>query len=548
MADNNAARAAATMKDPTNAPSTVVGARMQINLTPEQASQLGMNGVTRVLYSPTQGNFIAEGVQAHGRSSYTVPAQQLQQIAQVTGKPEILDVPIRDIETMKALENSPEYLAERSRIASEIDPNIWKTNPDQGHVILSEKLTPFIDNFLIQQGKAPYTSASGKQFQSFDPNTLQATELPSFSEFDQSAGIGSKNPQVLGSSVSVRRITQNEIMDAIESDPTLASRGATFSNQLAKQYYQNPESVPSQFRDSLTTALTNTFGELSPDGRGVVTSRMTPPTDAKGNMLFRESETGQRISGTPQTPEEQARFDQEQSRQLSQEEVSKRRQDASNIVNEALKNGLITPGAARAITRFAQTMDPNNGFDLNNVVIDFQRINSESLDPQLRYESASIVQQLQSQLSQLNQDRSAQQEIEGINANEAIRNTQADLEARGRTFSGEGTRLLGAKSALGAPQGQEGLVNTQNRLSSTASTNAYNRSLENIRRLAEQKLGSDEAQKIGFSPLIGGFEGEQNIRKEQLQYGVLQNAISNENERVAASKPLQTDLTQLFNS
>lgn len=199
-----------------------------------------------------------------------------------------------------------------------------------------------------------------------------------------------------------------------------------------------------------------------------------------------------------------------------------------------------------------QNWNPGQEINIPNILKTFSDIKSSTIDPYFQQVISQATDQFSRAQQQLQTNRGLQTESEQVNAQQNIKNTQNDLEARGLTFSGKGVEQLGANSAY-AQNGQgpmpnqetfggkyaEGLVNQGNRLISTASKAQYDQNLTDLSRQAEQQLGSaGSAGLIGGVNQLGGITGSIQQQKQQQEGSTLSGLYSQEQQNVQARQPL----------
>ena len=125
---------------------------------------------------------------------------------------------------------------------------------------------------------------------------------------------------------------------------------------------------------------------------------------------------------------------------------------------------------------------------------------ASDINPHFKQLIAQAQGDLVTGVNRMLEDRVRQLQTENFQAFENVRETQANLEARGLTFSGEGVRQLGTLGAFGdelTPKQKaiEGKVPMVNRLISESSRAAFERNL--------QDMGTQFVRNVGTS----GFEG-----------------------------------------
>lgn len=217
----------------------------------------------------------------------------------------------------------------------------------------------------------------------------------------------------------------------------------------------------------------------------------------------------------------------------------------------------IDEGTKILFRQVVQNWDPNSEINFPNILKTFDDISKNTIDPYFKEQTRSITDEITRARDTLNQNAELEkiQESEAMNAN--IKNTQADLEARGMTFSGEGISKLGAQSAYaqeGTPEAaasaipvqskfggqfEEGSVMKQNRVMSSSNSARRMQQLTDLSRQAEQKLGSIGSTGIvqGVSQL-GGITGQLPMEQQQKKGQVLSDLYGQEQQNVAARNPL----------
>lgn len=203
--------------------------------------------------------------------------------------------------------------------------------------------------------------------------------------------------------------------------------------------------------------------------------------------------------------------------------------------------------------------DPATEINTENVIRKFKELQSSTIDPYFQQLSKLAIDDITKARDFGIQQRSLELEPEKMKAEQNIKGTQADLEARGMTFSGEAVQRLGGKSAYpqsvegGIPFQQlpfggtpiEGDVIAANRLMSTSSQARYQKGLEDLQRQAEKYLGTTGA--TGLFPRVtpvGGITGGLEQDKQGAYAGALSSLAGQERQNVAARQPISFNFGQ----
>lgn len=192
---------------------------------------------------------------------------------------------------------------------------------------------------------------------------------------------------------------------------------------------------------------------------------------------------------------------------------------------DILKNSGLDAGAQALFSEALRGWNPEQEINVKNVLDTFNKVKSETIDPYFAEQANIFMDQIKSTEAYTNQARQMELEGEKVTADQNIRGTQNDLEARGMTFSGQAVDQLGNASTYGTQQGQppqswqignapEGKVNQANRLMSSSSAARYQKGLQDLQRNVETTLGTAKAQEVmpGVAP-IGNVSGALNQQK-----------------------------------
>ena len=227
-------------------------------------------------------------------------------------------------------------------------------------------------------------------------------------------------------------------------------------------------------------------------------------------------------------------------------------QTALDIIN----NSQLDPGQKMLFSQIAQNWDPSQGTpDPSKMLAEFQKLKSSTVDPYFQEQIRFFTDDIQSRLKNMETNRGYQLEQEKTQSEQNIKGAKENLEARGMTFSGQGMEQLGALSAYktkgqpGGPGttpiqfgGPEGLVPQANRLMSSASSTAYQKSLQDLSRSAEQELGTKGS--VGLVPgvsQLGSIEQSATLpgQRSQAEAGLLQNLYGQSQQNVQGQQPLK---------
>jgi hypothetical protein len=216
---------------------------------------------------------------------------------------------------------------------------------------------------------------------------------------------------------------------------------------------------------------------------------------------------------------------------------------------EYIKNNTSLDGYSKALfSKMVENADPNTPYDFANIEREFNKIKQETIDPVFQEKINIYTDQVKRAREYSAGERQRQLEVEGINAKQNIEGAQANLEARGMTFSGEAEKQLGAMAAYGSQQsgaiparfgGMEGLVNTGNRLTASSSAAQYQKGLTDLQRQAEQTLGSAKSQ--GLVPGVnqmGNITGEIPQAKQATERNYASSLYSTEMQRQQENNPI----------
>lgn len=223
---------------------------------------------------------------------------------------------------------------------------------------------------------------------------------------------------------------------------------------------------------------------------------------------------------------------------------------AMAILNEYLNNGTIDNGTYQMFKAAVEAWNPDMPVDYANILNTFDTIRKEDIDPYFEEQIKIFTDDLQNNREFLNQMRGLETEQEMIQRDKAIEGTQADLERRGMTFTGEAVKKLGEGSAFtangvdGSPRFggvlPEGEVQQASRIASSSSALRYQKTLRDLQRQAETTLGSDGSSGlIPGVPQLGGVTGTMPIQKKQALGSTLTGLYNQQMNNVGAQEQVK---------
>jgi len=219
------------------------------------------------------------------------------------------------------------------------------------------------------------------------------------------------------------------------------------------------------------------------------------------------------------------------------------------IIDAAFKKGDITQAQADAYKKIAKNWDPDKLMNTENILRDYQKVASETIDPywqqQLNFEIGVLQESVKQQQVQQQMENEQLNTLSGEN----IRQTKAGLEKSGMTFTGKGIEQLGAGSAFSqdgssipsqTPFGglfNEGTVNQANRLMKSSSLAKYSDALTNLGQNAEQRFGSKKIDGLipGYTPTTNNLEGDINTQWNEAKGNAWVQQMNNWNSKNAVN-------------
>ncbi len=208
--------------------------------------------------------------------------------------------------------------------------------------------------------------------------------------------------------------------------------------------------------------------------------------------------------------------------------------------------------------QIVESWDPATELNPDTVLKAFNDVQTSTIDPYYQGLANMAIKEIETAKSNYLTMRSIELENEGMNAEEAIRQTKKEMAAKGMTFTGEGIRQLGKESAYaqeGTAQAAastiptqtkaangtflEGIVPKSNRLIASSSEARYQENQQNLGISAEKTLGSEKAKTLvpGYTP-ASGVEGTLETNKQQDYGSVLNGLIANWQRNITAKNPV----------
>lgn len=208
--------------------------------------------------------------------------------------------------------------------------------------------------------------------------------------------------------------------------------------------------------------------------------------------------------------------------------------------------------------------NPDQDINMENVLTKFNDIKQNTIDPYFAEQVTQFTNDLNTNYSNLQNQRSMELETERANAGQNIRQARGNLEASGMAFTGKGIEQLGGQSAY-AQQGEsamptqtplganedltqkegmtfsapfggdkrfyEGTVNQGNRLMSSSSLARYQDAQNSLGRQAEYLLGSQNAGQFGLPTQGDVSQGSLDAQRQQ-RYADTLSGLAGQNRQV----------------
>lgn len=223
-------------------------------------------------------------------------------------------------------------------------------------------------------------------------------------------------------------------------------------------------------------------------------------------------------------------------------------------------SNLLTPEQKILFKNAVQGFDPAKDINVTNILDTFKKLRDTSIDPYYQEMAKIAMDDVTRAASNIGASRTLELETEKMNEQQNIENTQADLERRGMTFSGEAIKQLGGQSAYAAaptagvgaqfvqqPFGGtpiEGRVIAGNRILRSTTALRHQQNRERLARETEKYLGSTAAAGAvpGIAP-IGGVTGTLQEQKQREEGTTLSGLYGQEKQNQAARQKLTFNYT-----
>ena len=222
-------------------------------------------------------------------------------------------------------------------------------------------------------------------------------------------------------------------------------------------------------------------------------------------------------------PEVKASFDEQQA---LKDEEQQRYDEGLAIINDS-----DLPEDQKELWRTLYENYDGDTVDVQQILDTFEQIKTNTLDPYWAGIIDLAEQDFINQLETLSGNREREIETEQALEEQRLRGTQAGLEQRGMTFSGEAVEQLGTRSGVGTAFGEEGtgLLGQQSRLISTASAAEHQRLTQEIGMGIEGQLGSGSLGQFNIPNYtqVGTSQGQLPTQQEQAYGSYLNQLINN---------------------
>ena len=345
-------------------------------------------------------------------------------------------------------------------------------------------------------------------------------------------------------------------IDSLKANPSEQVDSGTYSmDQIKKRKtFQGPSNASINQPTNQNTMAQQTPAQLGiveqPNGTATFQNRNYENLGYAQAAAQRVLATGGTITPIPDAPynANQSNFSYQGSSapQASSSTLSSAMSGNMQAGLDILNNSGLSEGEKSLFRQILQDWKPNDAVNAPAILAKFQEIKQTTIDPYFREQANVFTDQINNSYNVMKQQRGMQLESEQEQAKQNIEGTQANLEARGMTFSGEGLKQLGTQSAY-APEGQqrqagqipsqfggEGLVQKQNRLMSSSSQANYMQGLRNLQRQAETTLGSagsqgfaPEVQQLGFVKETAQLPGQQKQAEASTLTGLYNQGVQN---------------------
>lgn len=227
----------------------------------------------------------------------------------------------------------------------------------------------------------------------------------------------------------------------------------------------------------------------------------------------------------------------------------------SNALNIIDSDKTLTADEKSLFKSVVRNWDLGKELNMQNVLSEFNKIKTETIDPEFKAQTDFFINQLQEDIKFQEAERARQLEQERSISGENIRQAKAGLEKAGMTFTGKGIETLGKDSAY-AQQGTEsgvpdqtpfggmfyeGNVNQANRLMASSSLARYRKNLQTLGTQAEKTLGSQGLSGLNIPGygMTGGLTGSLPIKKQQVAADTLSALAGQQRQNISYQQPIQ---------
>jgi len=173
--------------------------------------------------------------------------------------------------------------------------------------------------------------------------------------------------------------------------------------------------------------------------------------------------------------------------------------NATKIIDDAVAAGTLPLDIAELWKTVVKNYPPGVEYNAQEILDTFEKIKTDTIDPYFKELTDLAINDVKEAYGMLEGSRNRETEIEKLNKASELKSTQAELEARGMTFSGEAVKELGEEAAVpfGGAVGEGELAERQ-RLLSSSSAARYQEAAQSLGRSAEGYLGTEKAGLLGI--------------------------------------------------
>jgi len=222
--------------------------------------------------------------------------------------------------------------------------------------------------------------------------------------------------------------------------------------------------------------------------------------------------------------------------------------NAMSILNKYLNDGTIDNGTYQMFKKAVELWDTNQEVDYANILNTFEQIKQTDIDPYFQQQASLFTNELEANRDYIIQSKVLEDKSLEDQKKRLKEDMQKDLAARGMLFTGESVKQLGSEGTYateGTPEAQraaiptikpfaDGVFQQQTEAASSASNLRYQKTLQDLQRQAEARLGSEHASVIPGTSLIGGITGTLEGEKKQAYASSLTGLYNQEMANVGA--------------